>query len=623
MPRKHKSSGPAAPAPLAGPQRLNKLLAAAGLGSRREVEQYILDGRIEVDGQPVTDLATKVDPQSATITFDGSAIKIFRPVYFALNKPIGVLSTNRDPSGRMRAIDLVNVKERIFSAGRLDRSSEGLMLLTNDGELAQRLSHPRYGIQKLYLATVQGEVTQADLEKLIRGVRLAEGYAKVDAVKLRKQRSGAADLEIALSEGKNREIRRILARLGHKVVALKRLAIGPLRLGQLPTGGWRPLTKSEIQALYSAAISGRRKKRGTGKPLRGKPRPGGEDVDSGQPMSAGQFDRYSDDEFEDDYGPSLDEMSDDELGGDDDVILNDQSLRGSVIPYDDTDEQTDDNAPLDDAYESIFNSDDDDDFDESGFDDSESDGEPDGDERSLDAQSSRRRPPARDSRRPGSSTRSPHDLRNRKQAGGRYESRERSGDSRAPRSSSGERGARPASGTPRGPKKGARPGRPASSRPGSRSSSSGPRQSSYSRSNSSEGRGPARSSSSNAPRSGSGPRSSAPRSGNAPRSAGPGRSAPRTGGPNRSGGAGPGRSGPGAPGRSGPGRGPGNGGPGQGGPNRGGPNRSGPSRGGPSRGGSGGPGRSGPGRSGPGRGGPGKSGPRGGGPRGGRGGGKR
>ncbi len=165
MPRKNKSSGPAAPGPLAGPQRLNKLLAAAGLGSRREVEQYILEGRIEIDGQAVTDLATKVDPEHAKLTFDGSALKIFRPVYFALNKPVGVLSTNRDPSGRMRAIDLVNVKERIFSAGRLDRSSEGLMLLTNDGELAQRLSHPRYGIQKIYLATVQGEVTQADLEK--------------------------------------------------------------------------------------------------------------------------------------------------------------------------------------------------------------------------------------------------------------------------------------------------------------------------------------------------------------------------------------------------------------------------------------------------------------------------
>ncbi len=346
MPRKHKSSGPATPVPLAGPQRLNKLLAAAGLGSRREVEQYIVDGRVEVDGEPVTDLATKVDPETAKITFDNSAIKIFRPVYFALNKPIGVLSTNRDPSGRMRAIDLVNVKERIFSAGRLDRSSEGLMLLTNDGELVQRLSHPRYGVQKLYLATVQGEITQADLEKLTRGVRLAEGYAKVDAAKLRKQRAGAAELEIALSEGKNREIRRILARLGHKVVGLKRLAIGPLRLGQLPTGGWRPLTKNEIQALYAAAVAGRRKKRGeTRKPLRGKRKPEDTEETLAPTLSAGQFDRYPDDEFADDFGPSLDEMSDEDLGGgDDDFVLTDTSVRGTIIPFED-DSDSDEDAP--------------------------------------------------------------------------------------------------------------------------------------------------------------------------------------------------------------------------------------------------------------------------------------
>lgn len=382
MPRKHKSSGPAAPGPLAGPQRLNKLLAAAGLGSRREVEQYILDGRVEVDGQPVTDLATKVDPETAKLTFDGSAIKIFRPVYFALNKPIGVLSTNRDPSGRMRAIDLVNVKERIFSAGRLDRSSEGLMLLTNDGELVQRLSHPRYGVQKLYLATVQGEITQADLDKLTRGVRLAEGYAKVDAAKLRKQRPGAAELEIALSEGKNREIRRILARLGHKVVGLKRLAIGPLRLGQLPTGGWRPLTKSEIQALYAAALAGRRKKRGeAGKPPRGKRKPEDADESLAPSLSAGQFDRYVTDDYEDDFGPSLDEMSDDDLGGDDDLImLGDASLRGTIIPYDD--------SPGDDD-------------------------EGHGDEAA--ARSSRSRPTRP---RSSGSSRSPHDLRNRKRASG-------------------------------------------------------------------------------------------------------------------------------------------------------------------------------------------------------------
>ena len=587
MPRKHKSSGPAAPVPLAGPQRLNKLLAAAGLGSRREVEQYILEGRIEIDGQPVTDLATKVDPETTQLTFDGSAIKIFRPVYFALNKPVGVLSTNRDPSGRMRAIDLINVKERIFSAGRLDRSSEGLMLLTNDGELAQRLSHPRYGIQKLYLATVQGEVTQADLEKLIRGVRLAEGYAKVDAVKLRKQRSGAADLEIALSEGKNREIRRILARLGHKVVGLKRLAIGPLRLGQLPTGGWRPLTKHEIQALYAAATTGRRKKRGTGKPLR-KPRTGDEDA-AAPVMAAGQFDRYNDDE--DDFGPSLDEIDGD--GDEEMIVLGDDSLSGTVIPYDDDDVVDDDGGSMEDMFGDEEDEDDDFEDDEIGDEDEEP---------------VRRSPTPRGSREQ-SSTRSPHDLRNRNRATGTGRG-ERSGYQ-------GSRGSRPSGSAPRGAKK-------SSSRP---ASSSGPRsgapRSGGSRTSSRPG--------SSGPRAGA-PRSGAPRSSSAPRSSTGPRSGSSTGGRPAQGGAGrsaPSRSGPsrsstgpsrGGAGRSGPGRSSGQGGAGRSGPGsssgpRSGPSRGGPNRGGgqsgPSRGGSSGPSRGGPrsggsGRGGPGRGGPGK-----------------
>lgn len=579
MPRKHKSSGPAAPAPLAGPQRLNKLLAAAGLGSRREVEQYILEGRIEIDGQPVTDLATKVDPETTQLTFDGSAIKIFRPVYFALNKPVGVLSTNRDPSGRMRAIDLINVKERIFSAGRLDRSSEGLMLLTNDGELAQRLSHPRYGIQKLYLATVQGEVTQADLEKLIRGVRLSEGYAKVDAVKLRKQRSGAADLEIALSEGKNREIRRILARLGHKVVGLKRLAIGPLRLGQLPTGGWRPLTKHEIQALYAAATTGRRKKRGTGKPLR-KPR---EDDSAAPVMAAGQFDRYNDDE--DDFGPSLDEIDGD--GDEEMIVLGDDALSGTVIPYDDEDVVDDDGGSMEDMF-----GDDEEDDDDAGFDDDEV-----GDE---DEAPTRRSPSPRGSREQ-SSTRSPHDLRNRNRATG--------GSRGANTGYQGSRGSRPSGSAPRGAKK-------TSSRP---ASSGGPRSSGPRAGGSRSSSRPA----SSGPRTGA-PRSGAPRSSSGPRSGsaaggrpaqgGAGRSAPSRSGQGRSGTAGPSR---GGAGRSGPGRSSGQGGAGRSGPSassgpRSGPSRGGPNRGGgqsgPSRGGSSGPSRGGP-RGGSGRGGPGRSGP--------------
>ena len=237
---------------ISGAQRLNRVLAAAGLGSRRDVEQLIVEGRVEVDGKTVTDLACKVDPKESAIQVDGVSLKKHRPVYYALNKPSGVLSTNFDPSGRTRVVDLVPSNDRIFPVGRLDRSSEGLMLLTNDGELAQRLAHPRYGIQKAYFVVVQGVITHEDLAKLRKGVYLADGVARIDGAKIRRQRKTCTEIEILLSEGKNREIRRILARVGHKVVVLRRLAIGPLRLAQLPVGQVRLLSNTEVEALYSA-----------------------------------------------------------------------------------------------------------------------------------------------------------------------------------------------------------------------------------------------------------------------------------------------------------------------------------------------------------------------------------
>lgn len=335
MARKSKSPGSSAPRPLTGPQRLNKILAAAGLGSRRECEQLIVDGRIEVDGQTVTDLATKVDPSTADVSFDGTSLKAFRPVYYALHKPTGVLSTNRDPSGRTRAIDLLDIKERVFSVGRLDRSSEGLMLLTNDGDLAQRLAHPRFGVQKTYLAVVAGEITQEDLQKLTRGVRLSEGYARVDGIKTRKQRPGSTELEIVLSEGKNREIRRILARLGHKVVALRRLAIGPLKLGLLPVGAYRPLTRDEVAALYSASAH---------RPKKRRPAPSGEPMRFEKPAQPKVIDDEDEEFFKSSYD---DEDRDDEemIGGEfaegDDSEFIDLSgakdVRGTVIAFDDDD----------------------------------------------------------------------------------------------------------------------------------------------------------------------------------------------------------------------------------------------------------------------------------------------
>ncbi len=245
---------------ITGAQRLNRVLAAAGLGSRRDVESLITEGRVEVDGQTITDLACKVDPKESTIEVDGTTLKRHRPVYFILNKPPGVLSTNFDPSGRTRVIDLVPSKERIFPVGRLDSSSEGLMLLTNDGALAQRLAHPKFGVQKTYFVVVQGVITHEDLAKLRKGVYLADGVARIDGAKIRRQRKTCTEIEILLSEGKNREIRRILARVGHKVMVLRRLAIGPLRLGQLPVGQTRVVTSAEVEALYAAASAARAEK---------------------------------------------------------------------------------------------------------------------------------------------------------------------------------------------------------------------------------------------------------------------------------------------------------------------------------------------------------------------------
>ena len=243
-----------------GTQRLNKVLAAAGLGSRREVEELIVQGRVEVDRKIVTDLACKVDPGQVTIKVDGQTLKKFKPVYFVLNKPKGVLSTNRDPSGRMRVIDFVPEHERVFSVGRLDKNSEGLMLLTNDGGLAQRLAHPKYRVQKTYFVVVAGLISREELAKLRKGVYLAEGFARIDGATIRRQRKGSTELEIVLSEGKNREIRRLLARAGHKVLTLRRIAIGPLRLGQLPVGAARLLKPSEVKALYTAATESKKRK---------------------------------------------------------------------------------------------------------------------------------------------------------------------------------------------------------------------------------------------------------------------------------------------------------------------------------------------------------------------------
>ena len=243
--------------PASGPQRLQKVLAAAGLGSRRQCEELITVGRVEVDRHVVTELGTRVDPARQQVRVDGVPLAAPKLVYYAVNKPVGVLSTNRDPSGRPRVIDLVPGRDaRLFAIGRLDLHSEGLILVTNDGELANRLTHPRYGVGKTYRVVVAGRPTGDILAKLRQGVHLAEGLARAERVEIKSLHKESTLLEMVLREGKNREIRRVLARVGHKVERLTRIAVGPVRLGNLPTGACRRLTHEEVAALRREAKRG-------------------------------------------------------------------------------------------------------------------------------------------------------------------------------------------------------------------------------------------------------------------------------------------------------------------------------------------------------------------------------
>ena len=270
------------------PVRLQRLLAAAGYGSRRHCESLIEESRVSVNGDVVTKLGTTVRPSVDKVSVDGTLLRAQRLVYFAVNKPVGVVTTNRDPQGRPRVVDLVPPTERVFPVGRLDRSSEGLILVTNDGELAQKLSHPKFGIRKVYRVTVAGKVDPEAMKQMRRGIHLTEGLVKVEGVKLVKARSRATELEIVLAEGKNREIRRILARLGHKVMTLRRIAVGPLKLGDVPPGAHRVLTRDEVDRLYriieqtEGAEDGlpppKKPKRRTG----AKKRPGGRDAAVGR-----------------------------------------------------------------------------------------------------------------------------------------------------------------------------------------------------------------------------------------------------------------------------------------------------------------------------------------------------
>lgn len=235
--------------------RLQKLLASAGLGSRRACELLITQGRVMVDGNVVTELGVRVDPSSQTIHVDGDRIVLDdSKVYLAFNKPLGVVSTMNDDLGRASITDYLPPRnERLFHVGRLDADTEGLLLLTNDGDLAHRLQHPSYEVPKTYIARVPGPIPR-DLGKTLRaGVELEEGVVAVDSFKLIDSAPGKAIVELVLHEGKKHVVRRLLAEVGHPVEALSRVQVGPILLGQLRPGRTRVLTQEEISGLYRAA----------------------------------------------------------------------------------------------------------------------------------------------------------------------------------------------------------------------------------------------------------------------------------------------------------------------------------------------------------------------------------
>lgn len=241
--------------PKSGEVRLQKVLAQAGVGSRRACEALITQGRVSVDGRRVTELGTRVDPERAEVRVDGQVVAVAADrVYLALNKPRGVLSTMSDDRGRRCVGDLVGDRAgRLFHVGRLDADTEGLLLLTNDGELAHRLTHPRFGVTKVYLAEVPGPIPRDLGRRLREGVELDDGPAVVDRFRVVGSSGRKAQVELTVHEGRKHIVRRLLAEVGHPVDRLVRLAVGPVRLGDQRPGTVRALSRKEVSALLTAS----------------------------------------------------------------------------------------------------------------------------------------------------------------------------------------------------------------------------------------------------------------------------------------------------------------------------------------------------------------------------------
>jgi len=232
-------------------ERVHKILARAGVASRRRCEELIAEGRVAVNGE-VVELGAQVDVHNDIVTVDGAFVPLAPDaVYYVLNKPTGYVTTAHDPQGRPTVVDLVPSDPRVFPVGRLDLDTEGLLLLTNDGELTHRLTHPSFGIEKEYLAEVEGEPTRGELRRLREGVELDDGMTAPAKVALVHPNV----VRVVIHEGRNRQIRRMCAAIGHPVVRLVRVRIGTLVTGSLAPGQWRPLDGDEVRALAVAAAA--------------------------------------------------------------------------------------------------------------------------------------------------------------------------------------------------------------------------------------------------------------------------------------------------------------------------------------------------------------------------------
>ena len=235
--------------------RLNKYLASHGIGSRRSCDELIAAGGVMIDGEIVTRLGVQVDPSADRIEVDGVVLKPerVRHRYYLLNKPSGVVCTNDERESRPRAMDLIGDprKGRIFTVGRLDEETVGIVLLTNDGDFANRIMHPRYGVPKTYLVKLAGKIKDGDIERLRDGVWIAEGRTAGARIRVQQRTVNQTRLFVTLQEGKNREVRRMFAGLGYKLLDLKRVRIGSLTDRGLKPGHWRPLTRSEVSELLA------------------------------------------------------------------------------------------------------------------------------------------------------------------------------------------------------------------------------------------------------------------------------------------------------------------------------------------------------------------------------------